>query len=268
MKFLLWLADLFFRPRKVSEEKLPTFKVIPAHIAIIMDGNGRWAQKRGLPRAIGHRAGIESLREVVRISGEIGVKAVSVYTFSTENWQRPRPEVDFLMNLLEETIKKEVAGLDANEVRIRFLGRLEELSPKIQAKIREAEAATADNTGLTLNLLFNYGGRAEIVDAVKKIGRQITDGQLAPEAVTEALISKNVYTAGQPDPDLMIRTGGDERVSNFLLWQSAYAELYFTPTYWPDFRREEFLKALAAYESRQRKFGKTQEQIEQEKASG
>lgn len=265
MKFLLWLVDLFLRPRKTQEEPLPSFKVIPRHIALIMDGNGRWAKSHGLPRVTGHRVGIESLREVVRISGEIGVKYLSVYTFSTENWQRPRPEVNFLMTLLEETIRQEVDGLDEKNVRIRFLGRIDELPAKIREKIAEAEAATADNTGLTLNLLFNYGGRAEIIDGFKKISRQIQDGKLSPEEVTEELVSQNLYTHDLPDPDLLIRTGGDERISNYLLWQSAYTELYFSQTFWPDFRQEEFLKALASYETRQRKFGKTQEQIAEQK---
>jgi len=217
-----------------------------------MDGNGRWAAARGLPRAAGHRAGIENLRLVLRAAVEFGVSVLTVYAFSTENWKRPRLEVNALLAMLEEAIETELDALDEAGVRIRHLGRIEGLEPRLVRKIESAIGRTAHNSTLCLNVAFNYGGRAEIVDAVRRI---VADG-LPPEAIDESTISQYLGTQDLPDPDLIIRTGGEMRVSNFLLWQGAYAEFYSTPTFWPDFGRDEFYRALLAYQQRQRRFGR------------
>jgi len=217
-----------------------------------MDGNGRWAAARGLPRAAGHRAGIENLRLVLRAAVEFGVSVLTVYAFSTENWKRPRLEVNALLAMLEEAIETELDALDEAGVRIRHLGRIEGLEPRLVRKIESAIGRTAHNNTLCLNVAFNYGGRAEIVDAVRRI---VADG-LPPEAIDESTISQYLGTQDLPDPDLIIRTGGEMRVSNFLLWQGAYAEFYSTPTFWPDFGRDEFYRALLAYQQRQRRFGR------------
>jgi undecaprenyl diphosphate synthase len=224
---------------------------VPYHVGIIMDGNGRWAQARGLPRSAGHRAGTENIRRVLRAATELGIQVLTVYAFSTENWSRPPDEVAGLMALLGQVIKREVKDLHANGVRILHSGRLEGIKPRLQQQIQEAVALTSHNTQMTLNVAFNYGGRGEIVDAVRHIMR---DG-IAPEAITEELISQYLYTGGLPDPDLIIRTGGEWRLSNFLIWQAAYAEYYATPTFWPDFGPEELVLALEVYSQRQRRFG-------------
>ncbi len=225
---------------------------IPRHVAIIMDGNGRWARQRGLPRLAGHRAGTENVRRTVRACLDAGVQVLSIYAFSTENWGRPPDEVKGLMTILEEVIGRETASLHKEGVAIRHLGRKEELSPSLRKKIEQAEALTRNNTRMTLNVAFNYGGRREIVDAVKRL---VADG-VDVNALDEETFCRYLYTCGQPDPDLVIRTAGEMRLSNFLIWQAAYAEYYSTPTYWPDFDREELRKALQAYAQRQRKFGK------------
>jgi len=225
---------------------------VPYHLAIIMDGNGRWAQERGLPRLAGHRAGTENLRRILRACVDFGIKILTIYAFSTENWGRPEPEVRGLMSILERVIDRELADLDRNGVRIRHLGRLEGISPRLRQKIRYAIEKTAHNDRLILNVAFNYGGRAEILDAVRRI---IRDGVPA-EQVDEALFSRYLYTAGLPDPDLIVRTSGEVRISNFLLWQGAYAEYYATPTYWPDFDKEELRKAIEHYSRRERRFGR------------
>ncbi|MFA4858045.1 MAG: isoprenyl transferase [Candidatus Margulisiibacteriota bacterium] len=226
------------------------------HIAIIMDGNGRWAQKRGLPRAAGHRAGAEALRHCVRACLEIGIKYLTVYAFSTENWLRPREEVSFLMNLLSQSIDSEAENLHKNNVRLRFLGRIKELSSELQSKIAAAEAKTQNNDGLNLTVMLNYGGRAEIVDAVNALIERHPGEKIAETEITAAL-----YTGDLPDPDLLVRTASELRVSNFLLWQIAYAEIYVTKTFWPDFRKEHLLVAIKEYGQRVRKFGKIKEQI-------
>lgn len=228
----------------------------PQHIAVIMDGNGRWAKERGLPRIAGHREGSESLREVLKACAEFGVKYLTVYAFSTENWRRPRDEVDFLMNLFSETIDREIDELMANRVKLNFLGRISKFSPKLQEKMKEAMEKTKKNDRITLNVMVNYGGRAELVDAVNAI---INEGR---GTIDEKTISQSLYTKGIPDPDLLIRTASEMRVSNFLLWQIAYAEIYVTPVLWPDFRREQLKEAIDDYQKRVRKFGKTQEQID------
>jgi undecaprenyl diphosphate synthase len=224
---------------------------VPYHLAIIMDGNGRWAKERGMPRLAGHRAGVENLRRVLRACGEFGIKILTIYAFSTENWGRPESEVRGLMNILESVIDRELDELDAKGVQLRHLGQIEGLSPQLQRKVRQAIERTRNNDRLTLNVAFNYGGREEIIQAVRRI---VADGIPADE-IDEVLFSHYLYTAGAPDPDLIVRTSGELRVSNFLIWQGAYAEYYATPTYWPDFDKEELRKALLHYNGRERRFG-------------
>ena len=224
---------------------------IPLHVAIIMDGNGRWAISRGLPRLAGHRAGTENLRRVIRASVEFGVKFLTIYAFSTENWGRPPEEVQGLMRILEDVIDKELNELHQEGVQLRHIGRLERLSPKIQSKVLKAIELTKNNDRLVLNVAFNYGGRDEIVNAIQHI---IEDG-VASDQVTDELVSRYMYTAGVPDPDLIIRTSGELRVSNFLIWQAAYSEWYVTTTFWPDFNKEEYHRALTAFAQRDRRYG-------------
>jgi undecaprenyl diphosphate synthase len=227
---------------------------LPQHIAIIMDGNGRWAQERGLPRSIGHKKGVDSLRDIVRKSGEIGIKYLTVYTFSTENWCRPEGEVNFLMLLLEETIQREISSLCENNVRLRFLGRKEQLPQALQKKIEEAENLTEKNSGLNLNIMLNYGGRAEIVDAVRAIAKDWKNGRSLSE-INEKVISSYLYTQEIPDPDILIRTAGETRISNFLLWQTAYTEFWTTTIFWPDFSPNHLLECIEDYQKLRRKFG-------------
>jgi undecaprenyl diphosphate synthase len=233
-------------------ERFPKVTRIPHHVGIIMDGNGRWARAHGWPRMAGHKAGTDNIRRVLRAASDFGVQVLTVYAFSTENWQRPLDEVAGLMRLLGEVIQRDLRDLHANNVCIRHSGRLEGINPRLQARIQEAVELTHNNTGIVLNVALNYGGRAEIVDAVQHIMR---DGY-APEAVNEELISRYLYSGDLPDPDLIIRTGGDYRLSNFLIWQAAYAEYYATPTYWPDFDEAELATALEVYSQRERRFGK------------
>lgn len=225
---------------------------IPVHVAIIMDGNGRWAQQRGLPRTEGHRAGVENMRRVLEGAVEFGIKVMTVYAFSTENWGRPEEEVRGLLKIFEEVITREVAELHKNGVKLRHLGTLEGISDNLKQAVRSAIELTQHNERITLNIAFNYGGRAEILHAVQ---RMIQD-RVPPERVDEKLFESYLYTAGIPDPDLIIRTAGEMRLSNFLIWQSAYAEYYTTPTYWPDFDKKELYQALVAFSHRQRRFGK------------
>lgn len=225
---------------------------LPRHVAMIMDGNGRWALSRGLPRLAGHKAGTENLRRVIRSSVEFGVKYLTIYAFSTENWGRPMEEVRGLMSILEDVIDRELAELHKEGVQLRHIGRLERLAPKLQEKVLEAIELTKNNDRLILNVAFNYGGRDEIVHAIQKM---IKDG-IPSEEVTDELVSRYLYTAGVPDPDLIIRTSGELRVSNFLIWQAAYSEWYVTPTYWPDFDKAEYHRALEAFARRDRRFGK------------
>ena len=225
---------------------------IPHHVAMIMDGNGRWALSRGLPRLAGHKAGTENLRRVIRSSVEFGVKYLTIYAFSTENWGRPPEEVKGLMFILEGVIDRELAELSKEGVQLRHIGRLERLSPNLQEKVLDAIDVTKNNDRLILNVAFNYGGRDEIINAIQHI---MKDG-VSPEDVTDELVSRYLYTAGTPDPDLIIRTSGELRVSNFLIWQAAYSEWYVTPTYWPDFDKEEYRRALQAFASRDRRYGK------------
>ena len=228
---------------------------IPKHIAIIMDGNGRWAQKRGLPRIIGHKTGVESVREVVRVASELGVEYLTLYTFSRENWKRPKDEVMGLMNLLKRLLRIEVEELNRNNVRIKAIGRLQDLPDEVLEELERARRLTEKNDGLKLYLALSYGGRAEIVDALKKALKKWEEGKLSPDGIDEESFRQFLYDPELPDPDLLIRTSGEMRVSNFMLWQIAYSEIYVTPTLWPDFRREELLKAIEDYSKRERRFG-------------
>jgi undecaprenyl diphosphate synthase len=234
------------RPLKIPTDRLPH------HVAMIMDGNGRWALSRGLPRLAGHKAGTENLRRVIRASVEFGIKYLTIYAFSTENWGRPPEEVKGLMYILEDVIDKELAELNKEGVQLRHIGRLERLAPSLQEKVLHAVELTKNNDRLILNVAFNYGGRDEIVNAIQNI---MKDG-VAPEEVTDELVSRYLYTAGVPDPDLIIRTSGELRVSNFLIWQAAYSEWYVTPTYWPDFNKEEYRRAIETFAGRDRRYGK------------
>jgi len=236
--------------KQIPNPKSRTMK-IPPHIAIIMDGNGRWAKQRGLPRVEGHRRGAEALKRTVKACMELGVRYLTVYTFSTENWNRPKKEVDFLMRLLSFTIDREIGELRKNKVRLRFLGRISMLPKKLRERIMSAERATKNNSALNLNIMLNYGGRAEIVDAVRSIVKK----GIGSDKIDEGLISRSLYTAGIPDPDLLIRTAGEWRVSNFLLWQIAYTELWVTDILWPSFKKEHLLEAIQSYNKRVRKFG-------------
>ncbi len=224
---------------------------VPRHVAVIMDGNGRWATQRGLPRAAGHRAGTENIRRVIERFSDHGVEYLTVYAFSTENWSRPRPEVNAIIRLLDRFLRRELENLDQNNIRLRHFGHVETLPGWLQERVEGAIETTADNTGLGLNICFSYGGRDDIVTAVRSL---VEEGVPASE-IDEAAISQRLYSGGLPDPDLVIRTGGDMRVSNFLLWQCAYSELYFTDSYWPDFGREDIDIALAEYGRRKRRFG-------------
>jgi undecaprenyl diphosphate synthase len=236
---------------KTKPAKIDTLTRIPTHVGIIMDGNGRWAARRGLPRVAGHQAGTENLRRVIRACVEFGVQYLTFYAFSTENWGRPKEEVDGLMQILEAVIDRELAELHEEGVQLRHIGHLDTLSPVLREKVQHAVEMTHNNQRLVLNLAFNYGGRDEIVCAIRSI---IQEG-IPAEDVTAEVVSQHMFTAGTPDPDLIIRTSGEMRISNFLIWQAAYAEWYVTPTYWPDFDREELLKALVDYDRRDRRYG-------------
>jgi undecaprenyl diphosphate synthase len=224
---------------------------IPQHIAIIMDGNGRWAQARGLPRLAGHRAGTENLRRIIEACVEFGVKYLTVYAFSTENWGRPEDEVSGLMGIFDEVFERELTELHKQGARLQHIGRLDEVRPSLQEKVRNGIELTKNNDRLVLNVAFNYGGRDEIVQAIRSI---INDG-IKPEDVDEDVVSQHLYTAGIPDPDLVIRTSGEQRISNFLIWQAAYAEWVFPQTFWPDFGREELLAAIQEFGRRERRYG-------------
>ncbi len=234
---------------QVSRENLPF------HIAIVMDGNGRWARKRGLPRIAGHRAGMNALKEIVASSHELGIKILTCYAFSTENWKRPRWEVDFLMRLPEEYLRKELPSLVEKNIIIRAMGDLERLPERTYRAVNNALESTRDNSGMILNFAINYGGRSEIVKAVKNIVQKALAGELVPEDISGDVLENHLHTEGLPDPDLLIRPSGELRISNFLLWQMAYTELWFTTILWPDFNKEQFLRAILDYQNRDRRFG-------------
>jgi undecaprenyl diphosphate synthase len=228
---------------------------VPSHVAIIMDGNGRWANKRGMPRLYGHKEGYKNVRKIVRAAGEFGVKVLTLYVFSVENWKRSKAETDALMMLIEQAARNETKDLDDNGVRIRFDGRREGLPGSLIAAMEKATDVTSHNTGLVLNLAVNYGGRAEIVDSVKEIAHRVQAGEISPDSITEQTIQSFTYAPDLPDPDLIIRTANEMRFSNFLLWGSAYSEFWTTSEYWPDFNEELFTEALVNFQNRVRKFG-------------
>ena len=228
---------------------------IPRHVAVIMDGNGRWAELRGLSRVEGHRAGREALRRTVTAGRECGVEVLTLYAFSTENWRRPRDEVQALMALLVETAEQEAPDLQRNGVRFRASGLLAEMPEAVQAALQQVMVLTQHNTGITLNLAINYGGRSEIAEAARRLARQVAQGGLRPEAIDERALQRHLFTPDLPDPDLLIRTGGEHRLSNFLLWQAAYTELYFTDVHWPDFQKLHLFEAIRSFQARDRRFG-------------
>ena len=241
--------------------KISNDNIIPEHIAIIMDGNGRWAKKRGLPRIAGHRQGIKSVREITNICSDIGVKYLTLYTFSTENWNRPQKEVDALMMLLLSTIKNEIKDIHKNNLVLSTIGNIEVLPKNIKKEISNGIDLTSNNTGLNLILALNYGSRQEIIVAVKSIIEKNNKDEIDSSMIDENLFSSFLSTKNIPDPDLLIRTGGELRISNFLLWQCAYTEIYLTDTFWPDFRKEKLIESITAFQKRERRFGKTSEQI-------
>ena len=239
---------------------------IPRHVAIIMDGNGRWAQRRGLYRVRGHVAGMESVRVVTRLARRLGISYLTLFAFSEENWQRPAMEIRVLMALMRSYLRRELAEMQDNQIALKAIGNLTQLPERVLRELQETMAATAAGARMDLTLALSYGGRSEIVQAVQSLAQEVAAGLLAPEDIDAALFSRYLFTAGMPDPDLIIRTSGEYRLSNFLLWQSAYTELYVTETLWPDFREDEFRKALDSYQHRDRRFGLTQEQIEAQTA--
>lgn len=228
---------------------------LPNHIAIIMDGNGRWAKMRGLPRVMGHKAGMKALKDTVRTCSDLGIKILTVYAFSTENWKRPQDEVNFLMNLLVEYMHKELFELHKNNVRIKVLGEVDVLPKETRKEIKEALKLTGNNNGLQFNIALNYGGRVEIVNACKRLCEQVRNGLLDVEQINEEIFSRYLYTGEDPEPDLIIRTSGEQRISNFLLWQCAYSELVFVEELWPDFNKKVLLSAIWEFQNRERRFG-------------
>ncbi|HEB68578.1 MAG TPA: isoprenyl transferase [Desulfobulbus sp.] len=236
-------------------------RLVPTHVAIIMDGNGRWAEERNKPRLAGHKAGVDSVRAVVETARDIGVRHLTLYAFSTENWQRPPTEVTGLMKLLRTYLESELRNMLKNDIRLFCLGQRERLPADVRRVLGTVMEETADCTGMTLNLALSYGGRNEMIRAVRQLAKQCVDGELDYRSLSEDMLTQLLDTAGQPDPDLLIRTGGEHRLSNFLLWQASYAELYFTETKWPDFRKDQLLAAIAAYGRKQRRFGRTGAQL-------
>ncbi len=234
---------------------------LPQHVAVIMDGNGRWARQHGHPRIFGHRNGVQSVRETTEAAAELGIKWLTLYAFSTENWNRPRMEVDALMSLLVETTRKELETLNKNNIRLQAIGDLAKLPRRTHKALMEGISNTEDNTRMTLTLALNYSGRWDVMQATQRIAEAILKGAMRPEDITEQQLAAHLATAHMPDPELLIRTSGEFRISNFLLWQAAYTELYFTDIFWPEFRKEHFCQALLSYQRRERRFGKTGEQL-------
>ena len=247
--------------KDVLRDKVSANGNLPKHIAIIMDGNGRWARLKNLPRAAGHKEGINSVREIVRVCGEIGVSHLTLYTFSSENWSRPKTEVSAIMKLLLSTIKKEISNLDDNNVKLSTIGNVGQLPRDTQKNILDGVEKTKSNTGLNLILALSYGSRQELIRAIKRTFIRVKESNLEIENIDETLFSSQLYTADIPDPDLIIRTGGEYRLSYFLLWQSAYSELLISETFWPDFRESDLLNSITDYQNRQRRFGQTAEQV-------
>ncbi len=238
------------------KEKILKKGNVPRHIAIIMDGNGRWAQKRGLPRTAGHKAGVKTVKRIVKAAGEIQVAILTLFTFSTENWKRPKEEVSSIMKLLYNTTRQEMKELDKNNVKLITTGRIDQLSFQRRNVLKKAMQKTQNNSGLTLNLALNYSGRMEIIDAIKKIANQVKSHKLSLNQIDEDLFSQHLYTTDLPDPDLLVRTSGEMRLSNFLLWQTSYTELYVTSVLWPDFTEKDFYLAVWDYQNRERRFGR------------
>jgi len=235
---------------------------IPNHVAIIMDGNGRWAKQKGMARVLGHRNGVKAVRETIEAAREIGVKVLTLYAFSTENWNRPKKEVEILMSLLVSSLKDELKALLKNNIKLQAIGQIQNLPKKAQKELQEVIHLTQNNSAMVLNLALSYGSREEIVNTIRKISKKVVNKQLSIEEINENTINNHLYTFTLPDVDFLIRTSGEKRISNFLLWQIAYAELYFTDVLWPDFRKEDFFKAILNYQQRERRFGKISEQIE------
>ncbi len=247
---------------KKLQDALRTSGEIPNHIAIIMDGNGRWAKRRGMPRIAGHNEGVESVRDTVEACGQLGVKYLTLYAFSTENWKRPQEEVSLLMRLLLRALKDETDRLHTNNVRIRTIGDIARLPQEVQRELFDDIARTKDNTGLTLILALSYSGRWDMTEAIKRIAADVKSGKISPEEITEQQVASYLSTENVPDPDLMVRTSGEFRISNFLLWQLAYSEIYITPKLWPSFRRDELYEAIRSYQKRERRFGMVSEQVQ------
>ena len=241
---------------KAAQLSAEAAELLPLHVAVIMDGNGRWAKQRKLPRAEGHRRGAESARAVIRVASELGVKYLTLYTFSMENWNRPKAEVEAIMRYLVMYLKKETPDLNKHNVRLEVIGQTHRLPDRVQAQLEKTRAALAKNTGLTLVLALSYGSRAEIVDATRSIAQKAVKGTVAPDEIDEELLGSHLYTGHMPDPDLLVRTSGEMRLSNFLLWQMSYAEMVVTPVLWPDFRKPEFIAAIEEFARRHRRFGK------------
>ena len=241
---------------KIKAHKLPN------HVAIIMDGNGRWAKQKGLARVFGHRSGVKAVRKTVEAASEIGLKVLTLYAFSTENWNRPKKEIDALMNILISSLKKELSTFQKNDIKLQTIGQTKNLPLKAQKKLQEVIDKTENNTSMILNLALSYGSREEIVNTIKNISKKIVNKELSVEEIDEKIINNHLYTFTLPDVDFLIRTSGEKRLSNFLLWQIAYAELFFTDVLWPDFRKEDFFEAILDYQQRERRFGKISEQIE------
>lgn len=253
--------------RRIQEE-LKKSGEIPKHIAIIMDGNGRWAKKRGLPRVAGHREGVKSVRDVVEACAQLGVKYLTLFAFSTENWKRPKHEIDTLMKLLIKTLRTETDKLHKNDIKLMAIGDIESLPVEVQRELKEAIEKTKNNKRMVLNLALSYSGRWEIIEAVKDIARDVKSGKIKVEEINDSLFASYLKTAGIPEPDLLIRTSGEFRISNFLLWQIAYTELYICDCLWPDFRRKHLYEAIRDYQKRERRFGMTSEQIKKKSFNG
>lgn len=252
----MYFLSKFFKKNEIDKERYEIdYNNLPVHIAIIMDGNGRWAKKRGLPRSIGHREGSNNLDKIAHFCGEIGIKYLTVYAFSTENWKRPKSEVETLMDLLLDYLKNAESHINGRSVRIKTIGDKSVLSKEIQEQIVRVTKLTENNTGLTLNIAINYGGKDEIVHAVKELAREVAEGKIKYDSIDESIISKRLYTKDVPDPDLMIRPGGEKRISNFLIWQSAYTEFWYTDALWPDFKKEHIIEAIKEFQIRNRRFG-------------
>lgn len=249
---MAWWTKKMIRKQEAGHDQK---RAMPRHVALIMDGNGRWAERRGLPRRFGHQAGVEAMRRVIEAAGNLRLEVVTLYAFSTENWMRPRDEVDFLMKLPIEWIRRDLHTLMEKNVRLVVTGRLDEIPQETISWITKAVAETSANSGLTVNIALNYGGRAEITDAVRMIAEQVQRGELDPKTIDESTIGAYLYAPQLPDPDLIVRASGEQRLSNFLIWQGAYAELFFSPKLWPDFDEQELVTILDAYRLRDRRFG-------------